>query len=99
MENFVIMEKFIVENNTFEFGCWDMFGVNILLIKGGKGALGCGYINLAAAEKFGHALAIVSGVSTGDDMLNAEIKAVSSAAAALGVTVGMSGKDALLKMC
>lgn len=92
------MEKILVEDKAMMAGSMDMYGVKILLITSGKGALGCGYINLAAAEKFGHALAIVSGVNDYDDMLAAEVKAVSSAAAALGVSVGLSGKDALLKM-
>ena len=72
--------------------------VKILLIKGTRGALGCGYINLAAAEKFGHALAIVSGVADYNEMLAAEVKAVSSAAAELGITPGMTGKEALEKL-
>ena len=92
------MENFIVDGIDYCAGSWDMFGVKILLIKGNKGALGCGYINLAAAEKFGHALAIVSGVADYNDMLAAEVKAVSPSAAALGVTIGMSGKDALKKL-
>ena len=92
------MEKILVDDIEMQAGVMDIFGVNILLIKSGHGALGCGYINLAAAEKFGHALAIVSGVNDYDDMLNAEVKSVSSAAAALGVTAGISGKEALLKM-
>ena len=92
------MEKIIFENQEFDAGSWDMYGVKILLIKAARGALGCGYLNLEAAEKFGHPLAIVSGVATYEDMLNAEVKAVSSAASALGVSVGMSGKEALIKM-
>jgi uncharacterized protein YunC (DUF1805 family) len=43
-------------------------------------------------------LAIVSGVKNYDDMLKAEVKAVSAAAAALGVAAGMSGKEALAKL-
>ena len=89
------MEKILVEDKAMMAGSMDMYGVKILLITSGKGALGCGYINLAAAEKFGHALAIVSGVKTYEDMLNAEVKAVSPAAAAAGVKPGMSGREAL----
>ena len=48
-----------------------------------------------AAEKFGHALAIVTGVSSWDDMLSAEVKSVSAAAEKLGVVPGISGKEAL----
>ena len=41
----------------------------ILLIRGGKGMLGCGYFSLDTAEKLGDAMAIVSGVKSYDDML------------------------------
>ena len=92
------MKKITVDTISFDAGCWDMFGVNILRIKGSAGALGCGYINMAAAEKFNHALAVVSGVTDYEDMLEAEVKAVSSAAEALGVKVGMSGREALKKL-
>ena len=71
---------------------------SILLIRGGKGMLGCGYFSLEAADKFGDALAIVSGVSNYDNMLAAAVKAVSPEAAALGVKCGMSGREALMLM-
>lgn len=70
----------------------------ILVIKAKNGLLGCGYISLDTAERVGDAVAIVSGVKNFDDMLNAQVKSVSSAAAKLGVVPGMSGRDALLKM-
>ena len=70
----------------------------ILVIKAQNGFLGCGYISLETAERVGDAVAIVSGVKNFDDMLNAQVKSVSSAAAKLGVAPGMSGRDALLKM-
>jgi uncharacterized protein YunC (DUF1805 family) len=92
------MEKILVDDIEMQAGVMDIFGVNILLIKSGHGALGCGYINLAAAEKFGHALAIVSGVNDYDDMFNAEVRSISKAAAELGVSVGMSGFEALKLM-
>ena len=71
----------------------------VLMIRGGKGFLGCGYLSVATADKTGDALAVVSGVKNYDDMLQASVKAVSAAAAELGVVVGMSGKDALMKFC
>ena len=67
----------------------------LLIIKGSKGFLGCGYINVETCNKTGEACAIVSGVKTHDDILNAEIKAVSIEAAKLGVRIGMKGKEAL----
>jgi uncharacterized protein YunC (DUF1805 family) len=41
------------------------------------------------------AAAVVSGVRNFDDVLNAEVKAVTSKALALGVKTGIRGKDAL----
>ncbi len=73
----------------------DLYGANLLLLKGGKGFLACGYINPSTAEKLGHACAIVSGVKSFDDMLKASVIALSSAAERLGVKIGMSGKEAL----
>ena len=54
----------------------------LLIIKGSKGFLACGYINVETCNKTGEACAIVTGVKTHDEMLNAEVKAVSAAARA-----------------
>ena len=67
----------------------------LLIIKGSRGFLGCGYINVETCNKTGEACGIVTGVKTHDAMLDAEIKAVSTEAARLGVRVGMKGKEAL----
>lgn len=67
----------------------------LLLLKGSKGWLGCGYFNAETCNKTGEACAIVTGVATYDDMLAAEIKAVSDAAKSLGISVGMKGAEAL----
>ena len=69
----------------------------VLMIRGKKGLLGCGYLSVATADKTGDAVAIVSGVKNYDDMLKANVKAVSAAAVALGVAAGMTGKEALEK--
>ena len=68
------------------------------MIRGDNGFLGCGYINLDACEKFGDAAAIVTGVSNCAEMLIAEVKKVSTAAAARGVAVGMTGAEALKRL-
>ncbi len=67
----------------------------LLIIKGSKGFLGCGYINVEACNKTGEACAIVTGVKNHDEMLAAEIKAVSAEAKRLGVNIGMKGEEAL----
>ena len=67
----------------------------LLVIKGSKGFLGCGYINIETCNKTGEACGIVTGVKTHDAMLSAEVTAVSIEAEKLGVSVGMKGEEAL----
>lgn len=67
----------------------------LLVMKAPSGFLACGYINPATCDATGEACAIVRGVNNYDDMLVAQIVAVSQAAAALGVEVGQSGESAL----
>lgn len=74
----------------------NLYGANLLILKGKKGFLACGYVNPVTAEKLGHACAIVSGVKNYDDMLKASVIAVSTKATQLGVNIGMSGKEAML---
>lgn len=85
---------------------WELQGADIplygtchlLVVRAEKGMLGCGYLSLGAAEKFGHALAIVRGVSNYGEMLDAKVQEVSAAAASLGVKSGMTGREALALM-
>lgn len=60
----------------------------LLLIVGGKGFVMCGYLNIEVAERLGAAAAIVSGVNSFEDVLNAEIRAATSKARALGLRPG-----------
>ena len=93
------METLNIDGRDFRVDEIPVMGTTkLLLIQGSHGMLGCGYVSLGAAEKFGHALAIVKGVASYDDMLVAKVCDVSSAAAALGVKPGMTGREALLLM-
>ncbi len=67
----------------------------LLVISGSKGCLTCGYLSMDSFERNGDAAAIVRGVDTYDDMLKAEVQAVSSRAAALGAKPGMQGAEVL----
>ena len=71
----------------------------LLLVIAGKGFVMCGFLNVDAAERLGVAAAVVSGVKNFDDVLNAEIKAVTSKAGSFGVRVGMRGAEALKVLC
>jgi len=67
----------------------------LLLVRGEKGLLGCGYLNMKAAVSIGEALAIVRGVQSIEEMLDAQVVSVSPAAASLGVSPGMTGREAM----
>lgn len=69
----------------------------LLMLVGSQGMLACGYLNPATFEKTGEAIAIVSGVSSFEDMRGTVISAVSPAAATLGVVPGMTGEEALAR--
>lgn len=92
------MEQINLEGHLLEGYAIPTENTSILLIKAEHGFLGCGYFSLATAEKVGDAAVIVTGVKNFEDMLAAKVKAVSPAAAALGITTEMNGRQALLKL-
>ncbi len=67
----------------------------LLIVKGGKGLLACGYLNVESFNRTGEAAAVVTGVNDFEDMLKAKVAAVSDAAAAAGIKPGMTGLEAL----
>ena len=70
----------------------------LLLVVAEKGFVMCGFLNVDAAEKLGVAAAMVSGVKSFEDVLDAEVKAATSKAKMLGVEAGMKGAEALKSM-
>lgn len=67
----------------------------LLIIVGRTGFVMCGFLNMEAAEKLNVAAATVSGVKTFEEVLQAEIKAVTSKAEMKGIKLGMRGKEAV----
>lgn len=70
----------------------------LVLVVAEKGFVMCGFLNVDAAERLGVAAAVVSGVKSFEDVLAAEVKAVTSRAKVLGVSVGIKGAEALKHM-
>ena len=70
----------------------------MILIIAEKGFVMCGFLNVEAAEKLNVAAAVVSGVKNFKDVLNAEVKAVTSKAKNMGVNIRMKGVEALKRM-
>jgi len=76
----------------------DLEGAPLLLIIAPKGYVMCGYLNLEAAEKFGQVAAVVTGVKSFDDILNAKVAKLTMKAKEFGIKEGMAGRDALKRM-
>ena len=90
------IDKIEVDGKSFQGLKVELEGLPpLLLIKGEKGFVMCGYLNIDAAERLGAAAAIVSGVKSFDDVLNAEIKAATSKGSSLGLRPGKVVKDVL----
>jgi len=70
----------------------------LLLMVGEKGFIMCGYLNVEVAEKLQMAAAMISGVKNFQDVLEAEIKAATSKAKEIGISLGMKGREALKKL-
>lgn len=79
----------------FERFCLDYLKRPLLIIRGRNGFLACAYIDVATCDITQDACAIVTGVSSFDQMLSAKVVKVSKGAARLGVTVGVTGEEAL----
>ena len=67
----------------------------LVAIIGERGFVMCGFLNIEAAEKLGVRAAMVSGVRTIDEVLDAEVKAVTSKAENDGVKPGLKGREAV----
>lgn len=92
------MEKLELDGLTFEGWRIPLPNSTLVFIRGRRGVLGCGFFNVETADRIGEALAVVSGVSTPSEMLSAEVRQVSRAAAELGVRPGDTGREALRKL-
>jgi uncharacterized protein YunC (DUF1805 family) len=73
-------------------------GPPLLLMVAEKGFVMCGYVNMDISEKLNVSAAMVSGVKSFEDVLNAQIKAATAKARNLGVELGMKGSEALKRM-
>jgi len=99
----VVKKEMIIKNKkvTGVEISWD--NGQCVLIVADKGLLACGAIDSKVMEKFNFAVAISHGtpekplVTTGD-LLDAKITEATSEAQNLGITEGMSGREALEKL-
>ena len=67
----------------------------LILLKGRKGYVMCGYLNLRVAEKFKDVAVKVTGVSTIEEAINSVVSGCTSRARQLGIRKGQSIRDVL----
>lgn len=68
---------------------------NLILLRGSKGYICCGYLNLSVAQKCKDVAAKITGISSIEEAIATKVAAVSRPAAKLGIYKGQKVKDAL----
>ncbi len=94
----MLIERINLENGSAIGLKMDMEHAPLLVIRAEKGFVMCGYLNIETANRLGDVAVRVTGVKSFDDVLNAKAVEVSETAKKLGITVGMTAKEALMKM-
>lgn len=82
--------KIYIEAVLFRLSC-----KNLIILKGSKGYVMCGYLNLKVAERFNDVAAKIIGVSTIKEALKAQVNSCTRFARKLGIYKGQSIKDVL----
>ncbi|MET1160246.1 MAG: DUF1805 domain-containing protein [Thermoprotei archaeon] len=65
----------------------------LILLRGDRGFIMCGYLDISVAEKLGLVAAKVKGIKTIEDLLNKNIDECTSKAKELGIHSGVAVKD------
>lgn len=73
----------------------NLLSKNLILLKGRKGYVMCGYLNLKAATKFKDVAVKIVGVSTIEEALRATVHSCSPPAKKLGISQGQPIKEVL----
>ena len=84
-----------VSGKTLEALRFKLGAKNLIVIKGSRGYVMCGYLNLNTAEKFHEIAVIVSGVSTISSMIKGCVFNLSSEAKKLGIYKNQPIRDVL----
>ena len=92
-------------SSTFDWSRLERGGIYgakrpLLAIAGSKGFAGCGYFDDHVCATLGISTYVrFSGVDCHDDFLDREVLDMSASAEALGISIGMSGRDSLPILC
>jgi uncharacterized protein YunC (DUF1805 family) len=91
----IITKKIKIGQKSIEALLVKLQSKNLILLKGSRGYVMCGYLNLKVAEKFKDIAIKIVGVSTINDALKTNVHSYTSSAKRLGIYKGQSVKDAL----
>ena len=84
-----------VGNSQFEFFRMDLGKAPLLILKGRKGYVMCGYLDINTSDRLGELAARVTGVKSLDDVLAAKIAQASKGLREMGVGEGTPVTEAL----
>jgi uncharacterized protein YunC (DUF1805 family) len=87
--------KIKIGDRVVEALAFSLTGKNLIVLRGSRGYIMCGYLDLGASEKFDDAAVKIAGVATIDDALKASVASCTSRARGLGITEGQPIQDVL----
>lgn len=88
-------KKIKIGNKYIEALSIELLSKYFVLLRGSKGYVMCGYLNLTAAEKFNDVAVKITGVSTIEDAFQATVHSCTSSARKLGIHKGQPIKEVL----
>ena len=87
-----------IGGNEYEFFTYSVGNAPLLILKGKKGYVMCGYLNLEAAEKLGDTAVRASGVKDLETLLGASVAGASGKAKLLGINEGQKVSEIIAKL-
>lgn len=87
-----------IGDKEFEFFSYTAGNAPLLILKGKKGYVMCGYLNLEAAEKLGDTAVRASGVKDLETLLNASVAGATGKAKLLGIKEGQKISEIISKL-
>lgn len=91
----IITETLHTRHGAIEAICITLQSKNFLVLRGTKGYVMCGYLNMDAANKFNDVAIKITGISSLEEALKAVAVEVSVAAQAAGIKIGTPVKEIL----
>lgn len=79
--------------------CFSLGQANLIFVKTLSGIVGCGFFDLEIFSQKNIAAAKVTGIASIEELLAGKISAITPQAKELGLEPGMTGEEAVRKMC